>query len=156
MFFKPIKHCCSPFQHYVKNYCFSYGYPQKFLIDNGGEFCNAKLKLFCEENQIKRSHGGARTPTTQGLVARSNKTWKENMRSIIMGSNNKNIERWCEYTIQASYTMTITLHGAINTYLLLTEFSVRTVSYGPSFFPLIYGPRASRLGHKSTGKNEDP
>ena len=34
-----------------------------------------------------------------------------------------------------------------NTYLLLTEFEVRTVSYGPSFFPF-----ASRLGHKSTGK----
>ena len=41
----------------------------------------------------------------------------------------------------------------IEKYLLLTEFEVRTVSYGPSFFPLIYGPRASRLGHKSTGKN---
>ena len=29
-------------------------------------------------------------------------------------------------------------------YLLLTECEVRTVSYGPSFLPLIYGPRASR------------
>ena len=42
------------------------------------------------------------------------------------------------------------------TYLLLTEFEVRTVSYGPSFFPLIYGPSAKHVGHKSTGKNEDP
>ena len=33
--------------------------------------------------------------------------------------------------------------------LLLTEFSVRTVNYGPSFFPLICGPRAKRAGHKS-------
>ena len=41
-------------------------------------------------------------------------------------------------------------------YLLLTEFEVHTVSYGPSFFPLIYGPSAKRAGHKSTGKNEDP
>ena len=32
-----------------------------------------------------------------------------------MGSNNKNIKRWCEYTMQASYTMNITLHRAINT-----------------------------------------
>ena len=32
-----------------------------------------------------------------------------------MGSNNKNNERWCEYTMQASYTMNITLHRAINT-----------------------------------------
>ena len=39
---------------------------------------------------------------------------------------------------------------------LLTDFEVRTVSCGPRFFPLIYGPSAKRLGHKSTGKNEDP
>ena len=52
----------------VKNYCFSYGYQRKILIDNGSEFCNAKLKLFCKENQIKLSHGAARTPTTQGLL----------------------------------------------------------------------------------------
>ena len=25
-------------------------------------------------------------------------------------------------------------------YLLVTEFEVSTVNYGPSFFPLIYGP----------------
>ena len=29
-------------------------------------------------------------------------------------------------------------------YLLLAEFSVHTVNYEPSFFPSIYGPRASR------------
>ena len=69
----------------VKNYCLSYGYPKKILTDNGGEFCNAKLKLFCEENQIKLSHRAPRSPTTQGLVERSNRTWKENMRAIIMG-----------------------------------------------------------------------
>ena len=39
-----------------------------------------------------------------------------------------------------------------NKYLLLIEFQVRTVSYGPSFPPKIYGPGASRLGHKSKGK----
>ncbi|XP_067029790.1 KRAB-A domain-containing protein 2-like [Acropora muricata] len=77
----------------VKNYCLSYGYPKKIRTDNGGEFCNAKLKLFREENQIKLSHGAPRTPTTQGLVERSNRTWKENMTSIIMESNNKNIGR---------------------------------------------------------------
>ena len=57
---------------------------KKNLTDNGGEFCKAKLKLFCEENQIELSHGAARTPTIQGLVERSNKTRKGNMRSIIM------------------------------------------------------------------------
>ena len=37
-----------------------------------------------------------------------------------------------------------------NTYLLLTEFEIRTVSYGPNVFPLI-----SRLGRKLTGLSED-
>ena len=37
--------------------------------------------------------------------------------------------------------------------LLLTEFEVRSVSYGPSFFfPFAYGPSAKRAGHRSTGK----
>ena len=43
-----------------------------------------------------------------------------------------------------------------NKYLLLAEFSVRTVIYEPSFFPSIYGPSAKRAGHKSMEKNEDP
>ena len=88
---------------------------KKIIADNGGEFCNAKLELFCEENQIKLSHGAARTPTTQGLVERSNKTWKENMRSLIMGSNNTNIEKWCEFAClwaatQASASTQCRLH----------------------------------------------
>ena len=42
-------------------------------------------------------------------------------------------------------------------YILLTEFEVLPVSYGPSFFSLlIYGPSAKRAGFKSKGKNEDP
>ena len=36
--------------------------------------------------------------------------------------------------------------------ILLAEFSVRSVNYGPSVFPSIYGPSASRLGHKSMEK----
>ena len=121
----------------VKNYCLSYGYPKKILTDNGGEFFNAKLKLFCEENQIKLSHGAARTPTTQDLVERSNRTWKENMRSIIMGSNYKNIERWCEYTVQASDTMNVTLHRAINT----------------TPYEAVFGITAHRENHQNTDED---
>ena len=100
--------CCKEFLHFL-------WIPEKILTDNGGEFCNAKLKLFCEENQIKLSHGAAKTPTTQGLVERSSKIWKENMRSISMGSHNKNIERWCELAClwaatQASVSTQYRLH----------------------------------------------
>ena len=54
------------------------------------------------------------------------------------------------------YDYTICSQEIPYTYLLLTEFEGRTVSYGPRFSPSIYGPRASRLGHKSKGENEDP
>ena len=40
----------------------------------------------------------------------------------------------------------------LSTYLLLIEFEVRNVKYGPSFFPSIYGPSAKRAGHKLMGK----
>ena len=43
-----------------------------------------------------------------------------------------------------------------NKYLLLAEFSVRTVNYRPSFFASIYDPSEKRAGHKSMEKNEDP
>ena len=43
-----------------------------------------------------------------------------------------------------------------NIYLLLAEFSVRTVNYRPSFFPSIYGPSVKHTGHKSMEQNEDP
>ena len=51
--------------------------------------------------------------------------------------------------------MDLTLRD-VHKYLLLAEFSVRTVNYGPSFFPSNYGPSVKRAGHKSMGKNEDP
>ena len=75
----------------------------------------------------------------EGLVERSNKTWKENMRSIIMGSNNKNIERWCEYTMQASYTMNVTLHRAINT----------------TPYEAVFGITAHRENHQNTDEDID-
>ena len=42
--------------------------------------------------------------------------------------------------------------GSSDKYLLLAEFSVRTVNYGLSFFPSIYGPGAKCVGHKSMEK----
>ena len=71
------------------------------------------LNTFCQEHHITVSQGSSRTPTTQGLVERSNRTWKENMRSIILSSENESIGEWCKYTLQASYTMNITFHRAI-------------------------------------------
>ena len=99
----------------VHNYCLSHGYPKKILTDNGGEFCNAKLKSVSDNNRITMCHGSPRTPTTQGLVERSNtcRTWKQDLRNIKMASSDKNLERWCNCTMEATYTINITFHRAI-------------------------------------------
>ena len=98
----------------VQKYCVTYGYPQKILTDNGGEFENKKMQAFCSTNQIQLLHGAARTATTQGLVERSNLTFKENMRSLIMTTCGLQISKWPKYTMEASYIMNITYHCAIN------------------------------------------
>ena len=61
------------------------------------------------------------------------------------------VEEYCTYYIISEKNTP----GTLITHLLLTEFEVCTVSYGPSFFLSIYGPSVKRAGHKSTGKNED-
>ena len=38
---------------------------------------------------------------------------------------------------------------AVGDIVIIYMIMVRTVSYGPSFFPLIYGPSAKHTDHKS-------
>ena len=71
-----------------------------------------------------------------------------------MGKKTKN-RKGRNYTRKKPHVI-ILKQVADHKYLLLAEFSVRTVNYGPSFFPSIYGPSAKRGGHKSMEKNEDP
>lgn len=74
-------------------YCLTYGYPKKILTDNGKEFDNYDMKQFCKENGIQIAHGSPRTPTTQGLVERANRTWKENARAVIMSKVQKKVDK---------------------------------------------------------------
>ena len=57
------------------------GYLKQILCDNGTEFKNETGKKFAEENKIQLKHGRLQTPATQGLVERSNRTWKEDIES---------------------------------------------------------------------------
>lgn len=78
-----------------KVYCYTYGVPRMILTDNGKEFKNQKMKTFCNGNGIKlQGHGSPRTPTTHGLVDISNRSWKEDMRALIISTNNET-NRWC-------------------------------------------------------------
>jgi hypothetical protein len=97
----------------LRNYCYTYGFPKKIITDNGTEFRNKLVEGFCRENEIKIAHGAPRTPTTQGLTERSNRSWKEDMRAIMISSTNKKVKRWCSYTREAAYTRNISYHRAI-------------------------------------------
>ena len=60
------------------------------------------------------AHGSPRTPTTQGLVERSNRSWKEDMRALIMStSSSTSVQKWCEKASEAAYTRKISYHRAI-------------------------------------------
>lgn len=97
----------------LTNFCYTYGFPKKIITDNGGEFQNQKMKKFCKENGITLSHGAPCTPTTQGLTERNNRSWKQDMRSLIISSAEKYIQKWCHYTKEASYAGNISYHRAI-------------------------------------------
>ena len=77
----------------LREYSYTYGFPKKIITDNGGEFQNKKLKIFCKDNGIELSHGAPRTPTTQGLTERSKLSWKQDMRSLIVSTADKNIKK---------------------------------------------------------------
>ena len=96
-----------------QRYCFTYGFPKKILIDNGREFVNKKMEAFCKENEIKMAHGSPRTPTTQGLVERSNRSWKEDMPTLILITSSQNLKKWCQKAQEAAYTGNIGYYRAI-------------------------------------------
>ena len=49
--------------------------------------------LFCVIQEV--AHGSPRTSTTQGLVERSNRSWKEDMRVLIMSTSSTSVQKWC-------------------------------------------------------------
>ena len=71
------------------------------------------MEAFCEENRIQVAHGSSRTPTTQSLVERSNRSWKEDMRALIMSTSSTSVQKWCEKASEAAYTRNISYHRAI-------------------------------------------
>ena len=75
------------------NYCYTYGFPKKILTDNGKEFKNKRIEAFCQQNGVEIAHGSPRTPTTQGLVERSNRSWKEDTRALIMSNSSQNVRK---------------------------------------------------------------
>ena len=109
----------------LREYCYTYRFPKRIITDNGGEFQNKKLKVFCKDNGIELSHGAPQTLTTQGLSERSNLSWKQDMRSLIVSTADKNIKKWCQYTREASYARNISNHQAIKVFPYEAVYGIR-------------------------------
>lgn len=58
-----------------------YQWFSKQILTNNGKVFAKKKETFCEKNGIQVAHGSPQTPTIQGLVERSNRSWKEDMRA---------------------------------------------------------------------------
>ena len=88
------------------------GFPKKLHTDNGKEFKNENIKDFCQRHQIELVHGAPRTPQTQGLVERNNRTAKENLKNILK-EKKVSLDTWCLFLGEAAYKKNITKHRAI-------------------------------------------
>lgn len=60
-----------------------FGYPNKILVDNGGEFDNHEFQDFCENLNIKIKTTAAESPWSNGLVERHNGIIGENVTKIM-------------------------------------------------------------------------
>ena len=72
------------------------------------------METFCKNNGITMKHGAPRTPTTQGLIERSNRKSKEDMHTLIVSTAEKD-SNWCRKLGEISYTRNISYHTAIQT-----------------------------------------
>ena len=84
------------------------------LNDSGEEFNNKQMETFCKENEIKQGHGSSCTPTIQGFVERSNRSWKDATRMLIV-STNKKTNKCYQSTMEAAHVRNIVYHHAIKT-----------------------------------------
>ena len=69
--------------------------------------CLVVMESFSPQNGIKIVYGSPRTVTTEGLVERSNKSWKKDMRALIISTFSRNVTKWCEKVLEAACTRNI-------------------------------------------------
>ena len=97
----------------LANLFWLFGFPSILHSDNGKEFKSKTMSELCRKHKIKQVHGAPRTPSTQGLVERNNRTVKENILNILK-ERDESLGKWCTVLGEAAYKKNITLHRAIN------------------------------------------
>ena len=73
----------------LQQLCYTYGFPQKIVCGSGKKFCDKNIDNFCKKIGINTKHQVPRTPTTQWLVERSNRTCKEDMHTLMASTATK-------------------------------------------------------------------
>lgn len=63
----------------IKKYIISFGKPKIFQTDNGTEFINKEIKLYCENNNIKYINSSPYHPRTNGAIEIAHKNLQKNI-----------------------------------------------------------------------------
>ena len=71
------------FQHWIT----TFGYPNRILVDNGGEFANDEFMTFCENLNIRICTTAAESPWSNGLIERHNAVLGSTVSKTIEESN---------------------------------------------------------------------
>ena len=64
-----------------------FGRPQRFLVDNGGEFANEKYREMCESFSIDVAKTAAESPWSNGLCEQHNGVLKQSVKKVIEDTN---------------------------------------------------------------------
>ena len=86
----------------LNNLFWMFGFPSILHSDNGKEFKSKTMSDLCGKLNIKQVHGAPRTPSTQGLVERNNRTVKENILNILK-ERDESLGKWCTVLGEAAY-----------------------------------------------------
>ena len=115
---------CEQVVQALQNVFFMFGFPKTLHSDNGKEFTGKRMREFCKSNSISQVHGAPRTPTTQGLVERGNRTFKENI-SNILREKKAELNSWCSVLGEAAYKKNIAVHAATKEIPYVVVFGIK-------------------------------
>ena len=115
---------CEQVVQALQNVFFMFGFPKTLHSDNGKEFTGKRMLEFRKSNSISQVHGAPRTLTTQGLVERGNRTFKENI-SNILREKKAELNSWCSVLGEAAYKKNIAVHAATKEIPYVVVFGIK-------------------------------
>ena len=94
----------------MKAWISTFGPPEKFLADNGGEFANRKFLDVCEDMNIRVLHTAGESPWSNGLVERHNATLSEMLHKLVEENDSLGVEVALAWAVQAKNNL-CNVHG---------------------------------------------